>query len=382
MKSYARFICELNRLKKLYNASLFCLEEGRNKIQELNKNTKFSKDKKIYLRGLNDSKYIISDHPWDFISRDSGGYKGYMREIIFIRLISALEVFLIDMIRELFTKRKDLFYKEGEKIEFHSYELLSINAISKLWSEFINRKCRKLQNGGFNHLCNYYSRHFNININNFSVNFSYLQKIFEIRHILVHRLGVPDQQFKLKYKYTRKKVSLSEEEFRELIKNMEIFAKEIDNGVEKLNNEKILLQGQNSPEVNFKIKVSIVSGNPCPLLDDQFCFLHGEHIIALKDILKDIILEENNTFITLAGEAEVIRTYTNLLGQCEELIIIDIDKSIKFNEIYLDHLGIKSIYKELPKKRWPTDIHKILAKKLNLDERVISTALALISYSY
>ena len=82
---------------------------------------------------------------------------------------------LIEMVKEIFLKRKDLFHS-GNKIEFNHGELLSSENISALWTKLINKECRRLQNQGFIEVKKYYRNNFNIDFNNFKDEIGYIDR--------------------------------------------------------------------------------------------------------------------------------------------------------------------------------------------------------------
>src|SRR5204862_1595218 len=83
----------------------------------------------------------------NFLHKVKTQFPRYLREAIFVRLISALEVFLIDSVRDIFLARRDLFYS-ADKVEFAVSEVLSADSISQVWTKVINRELRKLHGRG------------------------------------------------------------------------------------------------------------------------------------------------------------------------------------------------------------------------------------------
>lgn len=75
-----------------------------------------------------------------FLSRLQQQFPRYLRETLFVRVISALEVFLIEAVREVFVARRDLFHTE-QRIEFSVGELLSADSVVDLWQRMIAASC-------------------------------------------------------------------------------------------------------------------------------------------------------------------------------------------------------------------------------------------------
>lgn len=81
------------------------------------------------------------------------------KELALIRSISALEIFVIDSIKEVFNSNKSPFLSEGI-IEHQLSELLSCNDISELQNKYIEKTCRTLHSGGFEEVEKYYKKTF------------------------------------------------------------------------------------------------------------------------------------------------------------------------------------------------------------------------------
>jgi hypothetical protein len=131
-----------------------------------------------------------------------------LRETIFVRLVSALEVFLTDIVREVYAGRRDLLESDTH-IELSYRYLSSLRSTSDLITFLVDRDCRALTSGGFKKTTKYYRERLGIDIGGLS-HFNSLSEIHERRHLLVHRLGFTDEQYRHMYGSDRRRVSIDD----------------------------------------------------------------------------------------------------------------------------------------------------------------------------
>lgn len=142
----------------------------------------------------------------------SGAHLAGLRAILFVRLVSVLEAYLIDTVRWLFLHRKDLFHKD-ETLELQYRELLAARSLNQLFGKLIERECRRLQNRGFAEMRKYFQKRFAIDFamaGTPSV-FPVLEEMHERRHLLVHRLGRTDDIYRRAYKTREARLSVPED---------------------------------------------------------------------------------------------------------------------------------------------------------------------------
>ena len=77
-----------------------------------------------------------------------------LRETIFVRLVSAVEVFLTDVIREMYAIRPDMLQTDNV-VELSYQRLTSLRTRSEVITYLVNTDCRRLTSGGFNELKKY-----------------------------------------------------------------------------------------------------------------------------------------------------------------------------------------------------------------------------------
>ena len=89
------------------------------------------------------------------------------KELALIRSVSALEVYLIDTIREVYFSNKSPFMKKGI-MEYQLGEILSCDNINDLHEKYIEKQCRQLHSGGFEDVTKFYKSRFQIDFSKFN----------------------------------------------------------------------------------------------------------------------------------------------------------------------------------------------------------------------
>jgi hypothetical protein len=139
-----------------------------------------------------------------------------LRSVLYIRVISALEVFLIDMVKFAFTKNPFLLASQ-KRLEIPYSKLIAARTLSELQWDIVAKETRRLHSAGFEEVVKFYSSHLGINFSEIGLNLSLLEKSHDIRHLLVHRLGMCDEYFKNKYGEKQARIWVSETDLLELI---------------------------------------------------------------------------------------------------------------------------------------------------------------------
>ncbi|HCI12538.1 MAG: hypothetical protein A2063_01115 [Gallionellales bacterium GWA2_60_142] len=100
MKAYDNAKTELNNLRKLHAASRFAFEQTEEVLRYRTKHKKSL-----------DPNFLILKPPPKFKQKKSFGLTmmGQLSELVFIRLISVLEAYLVDSVRDVFFLNKQPF---------------------------------------------------------------------------------------------------------------------------------------------------------------------------------------------------------------------------------------------------------------------------------
>lgn len=287
---------------------------------------------KIYLDGIEEEKFYLAGNAHDFANKLRSGFSKTLREIALIRGISALEVLLIELIREIFLHKKYLFHT-GQKIEFSHNELLASDSIANIWSKIINKECRKLQNQGFKEITKYYRNSFSIDFNSSKTSTHKIQYIHDVRHLLVHRLGKTDAHFRHIYNTQNKTVVLSEEFFYESLLDIISFGKFVSCSVDNLITSPNSFKLGNKNDTLSTIEVKILNEQSEKVFQSDFSFISGDNFYLLGDIVNKIEKDDTKLKINLCGPKLAVRDYIKILKVYQKNQQIEIiSKTIKTTE--------------------------------------------------
>lgn len=210
LKPFRIFELEIKRLKRWYLASLYSYDITAN---SLDTSVPYLEENKFFYKDT----YFLDQHPSHLKKKFEDRFTTFLEEMTLIRLISLLEIFLLDVLRTSFYHDKTCFYVNKERIDFSLSEFLSKD-MESLEKKYIEDKISNLHRQGFKEVQKFYSQRFSIDFNNFNVNIEgekhnlkYVNKIHDTRHLIVHSLGLTDDKFKRDYDCTYKKIKLDEE---------------------------------------------------------------------------------------------------------------------------------------------------------------------------
>lgn len=323
----------------------------------------------------------------------------FLRSLVFIRLISALEVYLVDNIKYIFLKTRRPF-KSDTKIEFSQSQLLSFSTITELHESLMNKECRQLSSGGFEKIIKYYKSKFSIDIGSINPGKIVMEEYHDRRHLLVHRLGRTDIQYRKKYKFSKKGISISKKYLNEALINFKKFGIEINELIEKgiqKNCEPERFQDVKNIKFQFSYKEDI------PLFAKKsFKFWHNDYLVSVNDIVRDIqFLENNQLIIEIEGPSEKVTSFyrkvksmvnsqldlddfkllsatqdDNQIPREKQLNITPVKKSLKKKK-RSDRKRrlptteeINAVLNCLPPKPWPIGVHKLISDKTGVSNRL------------
>jgi hypothetical protein len=125
-------------------------------------------------------------------------YPFRLRQLILISVITSLEVYLTDVIIEIF-ERDITPFKKDEPVKFQKNYLLSLSSMEKIHNDLIVKDFRSLTSGGLNQIVKYYKKMFEIDLKNLGIDFNIVEEIHIRRHLFVHRNGSTDPEYVNKY---------------------------------------------------------------------------------------------------------------------------------------------------------------------------------------
>ena len=384
LKAYSAFRRELRELKTFHDSTLYSYEEVESIINFWKKNN---------LKFNNETDFGHSvKRPENFLIKRSSKIRRRknLNEIVFVRMISVLEVFLVDLVKDAFLETKEPFKKQDHIFQLSQAEILSINSPSSFYNKIINKECRRLSSSGFTEIIKYYKKHFDIQLSGFAPGKSKMEEFHERRHLLVHRLGQTDGQYRLKYNTTKPTISISEEYLNECFDDLKSFGHMVHNQMlyqirnhfkPKKRNKKIVhrsctlkVEYENSDDIN-----------KMEFFQDNYEFWASDEFSIFADILDSKkTFDENTIEYNISGTYGQVRSYTRILKRVhkKEPFKVEItkdlnqDQNFKKNEVQvLDEELLDKIRNCLPKQPWETGIHKVVAKELNTSNKIVSTAI-------
>lgn len=208
-------------------------------------------------------------------------YQAQLREVLLVRLVSALEVFLIETLVSLFMARKDLFAKK-DVVEFNYGELLGATSITHLWSRVIQKECRRLQSQGYIEIRRFYQSRIGIDFYRSQVNERAMDEMHDRRHVLVHRLGKTDSFYRHKYSSTDTALTVDEAYLLRSFRDVRLLASYIDSKVIDLAKQGRQV-GIDPRSYRVRIDLIDVSESFIPMLEQtyQLCSLEREMMFSL-----------------------------------------------------------------------------------------------------
>lgn len=378
MKTYNNFRVEVSRLRQLYFTAKYAADETASVVTKKLRSRELDGNAKLYFEARQEDKYLISSSVFALGHRLKRQLPRYLRELIFIRAVSALEVFLVESVREVFALTKEPF-KSNYVVEIPQAELLSAESLSEIFTKLINRECRNLHGGGFNAVKRYYLKSFGMNFADYCSILT-LEEHHDRRHLLVHQLGATDPLYKKKYNIEQKKLTVEESYLLECIDTLLAFAERVNEELDRRFTGITLLAATTRPVV-CKILAALETESARNLILGTFQFWVENRLVFLRDILpSSMYLNENTVELNLAGDPAAVKQYLKKLKQYEKMgelrILARQGQSLKPCKLSAEE--ISKIRASLPEKPWPVGVHKVMAAKLALKTSDVFKAISLI----
>lgn len=279
----------------------------------------------------------IEHSPTSLYQRLQGSYPYKLRQLILISTITALEVYLTDVILEIFNRDITPF-KVNEPVSFQKNYLLSMSSMNKIHTDLITKDFRNLTSGGLKEIEKYYKKIFEINIRNLGINFQEIEEIHTRRHLFVHRNGIADLEYETKFpNYNYKSGQQIKIEHKYLIDSLnklseftKLVNKEIVKKYPDINRGPRYHFGNKSFEkahINLMIEISVMSENI-----DIISYLTTLKVNEqnLSDYIVQITTFDNNTcFLFISGiQSELSRFFKPMIQNKN----ITVNKTIQIRE--------------------------------------------------
>jgi hypothetical protein len=379
VKTLANLRLEVSRLRQLYFTTQYAANETASSIAAKIKRREIDGNAKLYFQGKEQDDYLISSSIFALRHRLSRQLPRYMRELIFVRIISALETFLVDSVVEVFAVTKEPF-KRNYSVEIPQAELLSAESLSDIFTKVIVRECRNLHGGGIREIRKYYLKTFGIDFAEL-VDSSTLGEYHDRRHLLVHQLGKTDTTYQKKHNTQQKRVTVDEEYLLKSISVLLAFANSVNETLDHIC--KTVSPARIKP-VNYRCKVilNLETESARNLVLPACQFWADNRLFFLRDILvSSNYLDEGTVELDLQGDRTPIKNYIRHLKKYEKMgeLTILTREAQNLEPCRLSVDDIIGIRTSLPAKPWPVNIHKTIAKNLGLKASEVYKAMNEIS---
>ncbi|MCD8425017.1 hypothetical protein LNJ40_06885 [Tenacibaculum dicentrarchi] len=370
MTAFANFNKELKRLREFYQATIyaynqtdyFLMLKKQHSKELINLDIKIEKQPNFYRKKKSNTTSVNEKN---------------LSEIIFIRVITALEVYMRDSILEIFKKNKLPFKKLEKDLKFNYKELLSFKSTADIINKLIKSELREVKNGGITELVKYYNNTFGLNISITSPEFKKLLKYHDQRHIFVHRLGKTDDIYRKKYESINS-LSIDEDYLMTCINDFTAFGNQIEELLEiQFENEYYKIQQSRKPEKKIRFSVEILKGKP-EIFNYNYEFWIDDQPVMFGNILRNREdIDPKKFIISVAGKNRVIENYIKIVDKFASKNKIKVEYLIKKKK-QLPLLSKETLFKikeQLPSIPWGINIIDEISNELNLSKRDVCRGL-------
>ena len=221
----------------------------------------------------------------------------------------------------------------------------------------------------------------------FSPGKSKMEEYHERRHLLVHRLGKTDSQYRKKYNTTKLTISISDDYLNECIEDLSSFCSMVHNQMTyQLKNEfSKKIQKTKSSDRKLTLTVEFKDDmNGINYFQSDYEFWSQDEFSVFSDILDSRNAIDANTIeFKISGSFAQVRSFTRIVNRSQKkdnFIVTITQEKVKNEERefaykILDDEILSKIEKELPEQPWVTGIHKIVAKELDVSNKLVSTGI-------
>lgn len=365
MTAFANFNQELKRLREFYQATIYAY----------NQTDYFLMLKRKHTEDLMNLEIKIEQQPNFYrIKKPSAisANEKNLSEIVFIRVISGLEVYMKNSILEIFRKNKLPFKNLKKDLKFDYNELLSFKSTADIVNKLIKTELREVKNGGISELVRYYNNTFGLEINIDSPEFKKLLKYHDQRHILVHRLGKTDEVYRKKYGSNIFTISIDEDYLMTCIDDFNAFGNEIEELLDlKFKDEYYRIQQSKKPEKQIRFSVEILKGKP-EIFNFNYEFWIDEQPVMFGNILRDREdIDTKKFIISIAGKNREIENYIKIVDSFASKNKIKVEYLLKKKKQLppLSRETLIKIKEHLPPIPWEIKMIDEISLELNLSKR-------------
>ena len=364
------FAGELSSLKNLYMVTVKGYDLLHTEIKKVPK----EKLTELIFNARFDRKMNVPHHlaAKAFLHRDAANY---LREVIFVRLISAIEVLLIDHASNLLSSNRQYI---GKKIEIETNLLSTYQSLDDLWGEIIKEELRDLNGKGFNDVIVYYRKKFDLDFSNFR-ELKLIEEMYERRHILVHALGHTDEKYRKKYSTEDAFISIDEAYLVKVFSIIEDFYEVVRRaGLHKIYTDRTI---EIMRTYTIKFKIRILDAGCAQFFQSDFQIQGISDSEKLKVITKSKIETKTDVDLVLGGDKAIIGKYIEILKRQENKKGLQITKRETISRGHRSTLNddeLLQLHLRLGPQPWGAGLKEAIAIELKISKTKISHAINLI----
>lgn len=369
------FFAELSNLKRLYFVTLRAQQLFAANIKQLS----HGEELQPILSKKYDPKLNVPHHldAKAFLKKDAALY---LREVIFVRLMSAVEVMLIDYAYNLLSANRMTLL--GKKVEIDTNLLTTFSNLDDLWSKIIKDECRNLNGRKFSDVTEYFQRKFDLKLQSFAEH-KQIEEMYDRRNILVHALGQTDEAYRKKYSYDSSFLSVDESYLMKVFSLLEDFHSLLRRlTFKKLNHSQPLSDIKRNYQV--KVNVRIIDEAAAPLFSPELRIPSSSGDAILSDLVKNKVASQNDVGIVLSGSKPIIGKYIELLKKAEFEKLLQITRREVLSRGHRSQLSnetLQKIYARLGPRPWPRGVRDDIASEFEISKSQVTYAIDLI-YDY
>ena len=154
-------------------------------------------------------------------------------------------------------------------VELQYEYVASLKTLSELITKLVDRDCRSITSGGFEDATKYYKNRFNIELKALA-GYQQLSASHDLRHVLGHRLGYTDEQYRKAHKSKSRRISVDQPYLLETIKQTRVYADALVVQATKLSVASIKKPLRDQTDLSLHIRVDSPEAPTYPPLISSF----------------------------------------------------------------------------------------------------------------
>ncbi|WP_057937865.1 hypothetical protein [Algoriphagus resistens] len=304
------------------------------------------------------------------------------RELIYIRIVSALEIFLIQSVRDVFKQTEKPFESNNKKIELNYSQVLQLSSIRQLRNAMLHKETRPLSSAGYEDVVKYYKQQLRLDISSLGPGLGKMKYYHQVRHILVHRLGKVDKQFQKEHNFKKTYLQIDESLLINLFNDVYAYAYQVSEKIKALiDANKILKIYRQFKGERLRIEFDSKINDKVNFLEPEYHFWVGDDVFYLEDLGLHIISKGARYMVEVWGETEILKAYKKSIktrlktSKYFENISV---KPVAHPQVF-DESIILAVSKLLPNEVWPLDIRKTIAAELDISISKVSQIIKILN---